>query len=304
MQKSSYFWVSGSRGFVGSAFAAELVRRKIPCAFITNSNSSSGLVQIDFGSRPSIEKALRLYGVPKAYFHIGWGSVYKPDAESHLGDNLEQSTLLFETLFQNGVKKIISIGSGSEYGDLEGELHESQLPYGRLTKYAQAKIESCYRGLSLAQSFNASFIHTRLFHAMGVSRRSGALINQVFRAYKESKVLQLTSCDNYRDYIWIGDVVEALLRLVSVEESGIVNLGGGRSSKLRDVIELFWKKLSAPENLLQFGILQRPNDEPTQPKCYASLARLRSWTNWTPPTSLDDALSRTIADFRKRGYGE
>ena len=299
MEKSSYCWVSGSRGFVGSAFAAELLRRKLPSTFITNTEPSDGLAHVKFGCSSSVEKSLEKYGVPDIYFHIGWGNVYQPDSETHLGDNLEQTARLFETLYKNGVGKIISLGSSSEYGELEGELSEWQQPIGRLTKYAQAKIESSKLGFSLAKTYNSNFIHVRLFHVLGISSRSNSLINQLYRAYKQSTVLKLTNCDQYRDYIWIEDVVEALLRLTSVEHSGIINLGSGRSRQLRDFIELFWSKLAAGDNLLQFGALGRPEDEPAQPRCSASLEKLREWLRWVPPTLLDDALSKMVADLKR-----
>jgi len=294
-------WVTGSRGFIGSALVRSLEKRGISTTCIANSKpAQEGIYHVDYANRESIKSALESKGIPHVLFHLGWGSVYEPESLVHLGSNVSDTRTLVDELYRNGTKKAVLTGSSSEYGSREGCLSENDPPIGRLTKYAQGKLEACRYGFEAAGRHNKTFIHVRLFHTLGAGDRESSLINQLYRSYCNSTVLGLSPCEQFRDYIYVSDAVEGIIRISGIDSSEIINLGSGSQIQLKQMIRLFWEKLGAPMDLLQFGAHERPGHEPVQPPCYASLGKLRTMTNWQPSIPIDEAISRTIDELKRR----
>ena len=284
-------WVSGSRGFIGSYLIREL---KDSCCITNNKVSDDSLTYIDFSKTNHIRKIIDLYGVPNIFIHLGWGAVYEPQSNVHLTSNICDGKNLIKELYSCGLEKFIFLGSSSEYGDLEGSLSENMSPKGRLTNYVKGKIKVSSYGFEIAKRLNKIFIHIRLFYAFGAGQHQNSLINQLYKSYLEKSTLNLSSCEHYRDYIYIADVVNGIKLISNINESAIVNLGSGRAIKLKDFVSLFWEYLDGEPELLNFGAHQKPEHEPGQPYCYANLDTLKRLTNWTPSLSLEDGIKETV----------
>ena len=293
-------WVTGSRGAVGSILVKALEKHNFAVTRISNSAvNEEGVLHVDYGSKESINSAIRLSGgIPDVIFHLGWGNVYEPQSEVHLGRNLLDTKNLIAELYRNGLKKFIMIGSSSEYGSRSGCLLETELPVGWITNYARGKIEACRYGIEVANKHSSIFVHVRLFHVLGVSQRKNSLINQLYRNYCDSTVLNLTSCEQFRDYIYVDDAINGLVKISEINSSEIINLGSGSQIQLKKFIKIFWETLGGSSDFLIFGAHKRPDDEPTQPPCYASLDKLRTLTNWQPSISIEEGIFRIANKFK------
>ena len=157
---SKTIWVSGSRGFIGPYLVRSLQTTGYSVKCISNSNTSnSKIIHIDFSDRGSITAAIRKYGVPCTFIHLGWGSVYEPQSNVHLTSNIQDGKNLISELFDHGLEKFLFIGSSSEYGSLTGILSEDMKPLPKITNYAQGKTEVSSFGIKLASRINKVFIH-------------------------------------------------------------------------------------------------------------------------------------------------
>jgi nucleoside-diphosphate-sugar epimerase len=236
-------WVTGSSGFVGSELAALLPQRDFHVTRVTNSKSPhKGAVYVDYESRESVRSTLDSEGIPDVLFHLGWGKVYEPQSPAHLNQNFLNTKNLMDVLYENGLGKFILVGSSSEYGSREGCLTEDDSPIGRLTNYAQGKIKACHYGFEVAKKYNKVFVHVRLFHTLGAGNRETSLINQLFKNACDSKVMNLSPCDQFRDYIYLSDVAEGMIKASTFDSSEIINLGSGKNIQLKDLVKMFWEK--------------------------------------------------------------
>jgi len=294
-------WVTGSRGFVGSALVKCLLKHGFNVTRVSNLRPAhEDISYVEYGSRRSIRSVLAAEGPPNVIFHLGWGAVYEPESSVHLLENVSNAKTLFDELYLNGLEKAILIGSSSEYGDREGCLVEDDAPTGRLTKYAQGKIQSCRDGFDAAAKYGTVFLHIRLFHTLGAGKRQGSLFNQLYKSYCDSSELGLTACDQFRDYISLTDAVEGMIKISGISSSEIVNLGSGNKIQLKELVNMFWSKLGGRDELLRFGVRERPGHEPVQPPCYASLEKLRRLTGWQPNLPIEEAVARTIVELKMR----
>lgn len=294
-------WVSGSRGFIGNYLVHALKDSCSELRCVTNNKVyDDSLIYIDFSDEKHIKKIINSYGVPNVFIHLGWGAVYEPQLEIHRSSNVSDGKNLIKVLYDCGLKKFILLGSASEYGDREGALSENMEPEGMLTNYAKGKIEVSSYGFELAKRLNKIFIHIRLFYALGAGQHQKSLINQLYRSYLGKFTMNLSPCENYRDYVYISDVVKGIQLISVINESAIVNLGGGRAIQIKNFVKLFWKRLGGEPERLNFGAHSRPGNEPGQPYCFSDQTNLKKLTNWTPSVSIEEGIIKTVDALRKK----
>ncbi|MDA1095654.1 MAG: NAD(P)-dependent oxidoreductase [Chloroflexi bacterium] len=295
-------WLSGSRGFVGTHLVRRLRGGGYAVTCVSNASpSDERVVHLDFADRRQIQEALDRLGAPEVFLHLGWGHVYQPQSPDHLTTNVQNGINLIDACFERGVQRIVMIGSSSEYGERVGALSEDLAPEGALNNYIKGKLALAAHGFEAAARLNRTFLHVRLSYTFGAGQQHDSLINQLFRSSVERTALDLSPCEHYRDYIYVGDVAEGIERISRVDRSAIVNLGGGKVIQLKEFIRLFWTHLGSDPDLLRFGAHTKPAHEPPQPHCYLDLARLKSLTHWTPTWSIQDGIADTVAQLRSGG---
>jgi len=297
MNKS--IWISGSRGYIGSYLKSTLIDAKYDLKCLVSSyTKDSNFIYVNFSNRLEIKKILEQYGAPETFIHLGWKNAQINSDESHTGLNVESSINLINELYSAGTKRIIFVGSSSEYGDSVGLLRESDDDKEPENNYIKGKQSVGKYGLKLASKLNRIFIHTRLFYTYGAGQPSNSLINQLFETSKTEKEMSLSPCLQYRDYIYISDAVEGFRRLAFVNESGVVNLAGGNAIQLKQFVKLFWKELGANPNRLIFGGHEQPLHEQSQPKAYSDQTKMLRLTGWSPSTSISEGIKFTIDQMK------
>ena len=295
-------WLSGSRGFVGSHLVRWLRGAGYGVTCVSSAApSDERVVQLDFADPRQIRETLDRLGAPEVFLHLGWGHVYQPQSPDHLTTNVQHGINLVDACFEGGVQRFVVIGSSSEYGDRVGALLEDLAPEGTLNNYIKGKLALAAHGFEAAAQLNRTFLHVRLSYTFGAGQQHNSLINQLFKSSVERTALDLSPCEHYRDYIYVGDVAEGIARISRVHRSAIVNLGGGKVIQLKEFIRRFWSHLGSDPEMLRFGSHTKPAHEPPQPHCYLDLARLKSLTNWTPMWSIEDGIAETVAQLRSGG---
>jgi len=303
--KNKSIWITGSRGFIGKHLVQQLINNDyhFKC-FSNNLNLKIGkdskehnCYLMDYSSKQKIEDQLESLDCPDVLIHMGWGDMTNQMSERHLTENVKEGELLIETLYSAGLEKFIFIGSMNEYGARVGALSEDMEPKGRLTNYAKGKIEAANFGFSRAKHYNKIFIHIRPFYVYGPGQRKGSLINTLFDAFQEKTPAKLGPCEHYRDYIYVKDVAEGIVRLIKIDTSCTINLGSGSFIMVKDFVKKFWEEIGGEMKSLKFGIRQMSDDEPEQPKSYADLTRLKKFTRWNPNYSLEEGIQETIKNY-------
>ena len=293
-------WLSGSRGFIGSYLKEALIKSGNILKCVSNSSSEGDSITfIDFSNKESIRKMLNKYGVPDTFIHLGWGNVYDPHNLCHLNENLSDGINLIDELYASGVKKILLIGSSSEYGDRVGSLKESYLPSGDINNYVKGKIALSNYGIESAEKIGRYFMHIRLFYTYGAGQTHNSLINQLFKASLSGDDISLSPCEHFRDYIHVSDAAEGISELATIDYTGIINLGSGNVIKLKEFVKLFWKASKADPSLLKFGKHDLSSLEQSQPHSFANISKLISLSNWSPSINIQDGIDKTVAQMHE-----
>lgn len=98
-----------------------------------------------------------------------------------------------------------------------------------------------------------------------------------------------------RSFCYVDDLVEGLIRLMTSDQPGPINLGNPEEFTIRALAEKVRDCIN-PSLELQFFPL--PQDDPLQRQPVISKAR--ELLGWSPTIPLDLGLARTIEDFRGR----
>jgi nucleoside-diphosphate-sugar epimerase len=147
-------------------------------------------------------------------------------------------------------------------------------------------------------------VTARLFTVYGPGEHSGRLLPSLLEAARTGTPLKLTAGTQKRDFTYVGDVAEGLLRLglAAANLGEIVNLATGQLLSVRSFAETAARILHIPHRSLIFGFVQTRHQEETV-HSEVALGLLRRLIGWVPPTSIDDGIRNTL-DFEKKARAE
>jgi len=188
--------------------------------------------------------------------------------------------------------KLVHAGSALEYGRIDGPLHETAEPhpttaYGRTKLEGTLAVQACYK----VSGFEA--VVARLFTVYGPGDYPDKLLPALLRTASSGMPLRLSSGRQRRNFVYVEDVVEGLLRLAACRASAgqIVNLATDHLTSVRDFAETAADVLGIDRALLHFGALPDRDDEMWHDS--VDVSRLRSLTSWLPPTSIAEGIRRS-----------
>ncbi len=184
---------------------------------------------------------------------------------------------------------LVHTGSALEYGTIGGHLPENAEPHPE-TLYGQTKLAGT-RTL-LAGPFRRT-VTARLFTVFGAGEHAGRLLPTLLAASRHGQPVPLSAGVQRRDFTYVEDVAEGLLRLGLLEAvpGGVVNVATGKLYSVREFAELAARVLHIPADRLEFGALPQLADE--MPHETVSVERLRESIAWVPETSIADGVLRT-----------
>lgn len=192
---------------------------------------------------------------------------------------------------------IVHVGSALEYGEIGGDLNENSVP-NPTTLYGQSKLAGTLALAACCRRSGLSGTTARLFTVYGPGEHDGRLLPALLNAAKTGESLALTTGRQKRDFTYVEDVAEGLLRIgvTGSPGAGIVNLASGYLHPVREFTEIAAKELDIPAENLQFGVVPtRAEEMDHQP---VSIRRLRQAIAWSPLTEIQEGVRRT-ADFFK-----
>lgn len=187
---------------------------------------------------------------------------------------------------------LIHVGSALEYGESGGDLAESTEPHPT-TLYGQSKLAGTRRLSEAAQRLNLPAVTARLFTVYGPGEHEGRLLPTLLEAASHRDPIPLTAGTQLRDFTFVEDVAEGLLRLGGARcaPGEVVNLATGRLTSVREFVENAAWILGIDALRLRFGALPQRGEEMNHAP--VSVDRLKSCVGWVPAISMQEGISRS-----------
>lgn len=297
--------VLGATGFIGRWVARSLgegdaelhlaVRDASIAASVLPAYSVAGTVHVVDLRDPAAVAALIAEARPWIVFNLaGYGvDPTQRDEASAYALNRDLVNHLCDALADTSTR-LIHTGSALEYGRARGDLHEETVPEPD-TLYGRSKLAGT-RALAHRRSRDGIVgLTARLFMVYGPGERAGRLLPTLLDARNHTRRIALTEGRQRRDFTFVGDVAEGLLRLglAAPDAPDVVNLATGRLHSVREFVDTAARVAGLERHRLGYGDLPGRAEEMAHEP--VAVGRLRTTTGgWTPPTDIEAGIRATL----------
>lgn len=155
--------------------------------------------------------------------------------------------------------------------------------------YAHSKLigEMLCRGYH--SDFEVPVVVFRPFNIYGPFQAKSFLIPEIFRQIKDGTII-LKDPRPMRDFIYINDVVNAVIKALTFEEKSfeIINLGSGYSISVADVVSAILKVFDIKGVSVKFTNEMRQNEVMD---CYSDITKAKNLLQWEPKYSFEKGIS-------------
>ncbi|HEX9696759.1 MAG TPA: NAD-dependent epimerase/dehydratase family protein [Actinomycetota bacterium] len=302
--------VTGGAGFIGSHLVEALVARgddvtvldDLRGGTIGNLDAVIGRVRFEEGDLLGTDmKALLASGGFATVFHLAGTAYVPPSVEDPIYDFrlVAEGTLKVCDAVRRASPSttLIYTSSAAVYGDPESlpitEEHRIApvSPYG-LHKYTAEQEVRLH-----AELYGVPAASARLFSVYGPRQRKQVIFDFARKiAVNPARIEAFGDGTQVRDFVYVGDVVRALLRIASEAplHGEVYNVATGRGISTGELLAMVAATLDADPDVVWSGSV-RPGDPD---KWLASIERLRG-IGYEPATTLEDGIAATVAWARE-----
>jgi len=310
--------VLGATGFVGRWVATQLSQRGAELVCTTRSRSAvEGIaawpiqaewVELDLAQPGALARVVADV-VPEVVFNLAGYGVDREERDERLAEriNSEVPVELAEAVAGVPVPgrigaRIVHVGSALEYGEVGGDLAEDSAT-NATTLYGRTKLAGTQGLARRSEELGLRSVTARLFTVYGAGEHEGRLLPSLLAAAEHDEPLPLTSGLQKRDFTWVGDVADGLVRLAQSPSlaafgpGAVLNLATGELTAVRAFVETAAEVLGIAPERLRFGELPTRAEEMAHRP--VNIERLRGALGWRPPTPIVVGVTRTRS-FRAR----
>ena len=188
---------------------------------------------------------------------------------------------------------VIHTGSAAEYGQAGGTLREDD-PALPTSLYGKSKLAGTQALTESCRTLGLPAITARLFTVYGPGEHAGRLLPSLIETSRTDRPLDLTEGLPRRDFTYVEDVADGLLRLGLIEGGiePVVNLATGRLTEVREFVKTAAGILGIPLANLRFGAIPaRPGEMAHDP---VALERLQRLLAWTPSVTIAEGIRKSL----------
>lgn len=191
-------------------------------------------------------------------------------------------------------RAFIYTSSSSVYGSKSEPMQEDMVLKPD-TFYGASKASGELLCRAFVKQFDKPIVSARLFSVYGPQEAEFRFIPTVIRNMIQQTPFSLDE-KAYHDWIYIDDVIDALLLLSEHPRLGVVNVGTGRQHTNKEICEML-KRIIGIDYLSTKYEGMRPNDSQVWIADNTLLRKL----GWTPKVMLEDGL-RKVYEYEKQRF--
>ncbi len=310
-------FVSGGAGFIGSHLANQLHRRG-HYVRVLDDLSSGEPSTLDAGinmTRGDVRDVPKLWsllqGVDVVY-HLAArvsvpASVLYPREYNEV--NVGGTVALLEACRDVGVERVILTSSATVYGNQAQQPIQEEASTHPTGPYAVSKVAAEQYLFTIGKLSGFETVALRIFNAYGPGQQlppvHAPVIPQVMRQILGGgSVIVYGDGSQSRDFIYIDDVVEALIQAATAPniDQQIINVGSGVETSVRELIEQMATVVGMKANVLY-------NSEMSGgiARLVADLQKARQLLAYAPSVDLATGLQKLLVEdplFQGSGQGE
>jgi NAD dependent epimerase/dehydratase len=312
--------ITGSDGFIGSHLAERLVElgASVRAMVLYNSFNSWGwLDRVEQDKREHLEivaadirdpyRIQDLMNTVEIVFHLAAliaipYSYRSPD--SYIDTNVKGTVNVLQAAKHCGVKRVIHTSTSEVYGTAQFVPITEEHPLVGQSPYAASKIAADQFAVSFHRSFDLPVTIVRPFNTYGPRQSARAIIPTVItQALSGKKVIHIGNTRPTRDFTYVTDTAEGLIKAAEHEEAigKTLNLGSNSEISIGALVD---KIRNLMDNSFETGFDEsrlRPERSEVD-RLRSDNGRAKALIQWQPSIPLEQGLDLTIAWFRKNRH--
>jgi UDP-glucose 4-epimerase len=298
------FLVTGGAGFLGIALCNRLVRDNHQVRVIDDLSAGDPkrlhpAVLFTRGDVADIPKLWTLLHGVDCVYHLAARvsvaeSILYPRDYNHV--NVGGTVSVMEAMRDAGVKRVVLASSGALYGEQPHQpVTEDQLPNPN-SPYGVSKLAAEYYVRTIGALWGIETLALRIFNAYGPGQLTRPahppVIPQFLKqALGGGSLVVLGSGEQTRDFVYVDDVVEALVAAASAQDvdQRVINIGSGVEVSVNALVAMVERAIGDTVNLIR-----NQDQSGGVSRLCADIALARQLLRFEPQVGLEEGLRKTI----------
>lgn len=297
--------ITGGCGFIGHHLIKKLITMnpniyiidlpKVNQKKIRDFKDQVQLIEADIVDAELIQSIVNTIK-PDYVFHLaGYGinSIHN-DIKKAIDINIFGSVNLMNAVSDTNCKMFVNMGSSAEYGDKICRMETSLNPN---TIYGSTKASSTLILHQIARQKDMPIITLRPFGIYGEWEEPHKLFSYIMLSILNNQELALTGCRQRRNYVYVGDIVEAMIAsaLTLEVKDEMIDLASKESLQIKDFVEMICT-ISQTALKPKYGALAyRPGEVFFHE---GNTSKSKQLLNWEAHTTIHDGISKTFNWFQ------
>ncbi len=294
--------ITGGSGFVGANLTRRLLRDGHEIHLILRPGHQPWRLNeiskefrehtVDLEDREAIARCVREVR-PDRVFHLAAHGAYSSQTgiERMIATNLLGTIGLLDACVEVGVEAFVHTGSSSEYGHKDHGASEIEVIHPN-SLYAITKAAATHYCQFTAMQRAINAVTVRLYSIYGPYEEPARLIPALVIYGLRGALPPLVSPDVARDFVYIDDAVEAIVRVATSGRGGVIyNVCTGVQSPLSAVVDIARLLMNVPAEPMWASMPRRPWDTD---QWYGSPDLMAREVGWSAQMDLRKGMEETI----------
>jgi nucleoside-diphosphate-sugar epimerase len=281
--------ITGARGFLGKALGQKA--RQEGCSVVALDAEDGDIANKDLFSRyehDGIEHVFHL--AARTYVPDSWDNPY----EFYMTNVMGTGNVLE---FCKRKKLSLTYVSAYLYGQPDTLPISEDHPLRPNNPYAQSKHLAEQLCQFYAKHHQTRTTIIRPFNIFGAGQNGKFLIPHIIRQALHGQDIQVKDLLPRRDYVYIDDVVDALMRTVQPAwEFSIFNIGAGHSLSVREIIDIIQDILGTSKQI----VTDRSVRQNELPDVVADISKASRLLHWQPRHDFREAMEEVLRTEKER----
>lgn len=303
--------ITGANGFIGSHMVERMVKEKAQVSVIVR--DSSDLWRLD-----EVKRDLDIYRTDLRNLDLVSNIVMqiKPDYIFHCGAygvdgrqkdffvaaqaNIFGTMNLIHSLKDIGCKKFINVGTCMEYGNKQEIIQEDSL-LAPDSIYGSTKASASIIAHQMAVNYDIDLVTLRPFGVFGEKEGSHKFFPYIILSILEDKQVNLTPCEQYRDYCYIENVIDGFVFAAqnNASKNGIFNIASGEIHKLKFFVDMIYNEMQSTNSPNYGALPYRANEVWRQ---QPDISKISNLLKWEPKISLKEGIAKTVTWYKENKH--
>lgn len=262
--KGKRILVTGGNGYLGSFLVKALTALDADVYVIDREKQDKkNYFSVDITQKEALQEVVDQIQ-PQVVFHLAALLNRERSFEMHdqvMRVNYQGTMNLLFTLKDIDYENFIFTSTSEVYGDNQAPFQEDLYP-DPASSYSMSKLYAEVGIQTFSKTYNKNYTIFRVFNFVGPNMPQSFFIPQMLQALRTGKTFQMTKGEQKRDFLYIHDVVSALLLAINNPQAykEVFNICSGNSIQLRELVETC-KEILFSQSYIDFGSIPYRENE-------------------------------------------